>query len=377
MKIVGLAILVAITGCKKPDTAAQAAPLPPLVTISDPEVRDVMTYMTTTGRTRAVASVEVRARVVGFLEEMKYEPGQMVKEGDLLFVIEKEDYAAQVEQAEAQLAATNADQEKAKSDLERFEEALKSNAVSKVQVTQARAELLRAEAAIVGAKANLRRANLSLSYCEVKSPIAGLVSRNLVDVGNLVAPDSKDAALLATVVAIQPIYCYFEIPEAFVNEALRRRAERAKAERDGKPRDVVVEIALPDDTEFAHSGLLDTVDNKVDTATGTLEARAVFKNEDTLLYSGVYVRVRTELGVQKGAVLVEEASLGMDLGGRFILVVGENNIVERRGVKLGQLEGKMRVILDGIKAGDRYVSDGIIRARPGLPVREDTAAAAQ
>ena len=189
MRVLGLIILVAVAGCKQEGAGAAPPPKPPLVTVSQPERRDVTEYITMTGHTRAIADVEVRARVLGFLEKMNYEPGKLVEKGQILFEIEKDDYQAQVQRAEAELAAANADQERAESDLARFEEALKSNAVSKVQVTQARAELLRAEASIIGAQASLKRAKLSLSYCDVRAPIAGLVSRNLVDVGNLVGQD--------------------------------------------------------------------------------------------------------------------------------------------------------------------------------------------
>jgi len=392
MRMTGLLILIAVAGCKKEDAAAAAPPPPPLVTISQPERRDVTEYITMTGHTRAIASVEVRARVLGFLEKMNYEPGKLVEQGQILFEIEKDDYQAQVQRAEAELTAAEADQEKAKSDLERFEEALKSNAVSKVQVTQARAELLRAEAAIIGAQASLKRANLSLSYCEVRAPIAGLVSRNLVDVGNLVGPDQKDAALLTTVVQRQPIYAYFEIPEQFVNYALERQAER---EARGGKRNVVVEVALPD-RAFEHKGMVDWVDNKVDSPTGTLRARGVFENDRGLLYSGVFVRVRVELGVRKDAILVQDAAIQIDLGGKYLLVVNDKDIVERRYITALQTIGAMRVLAPreekvvskdgvpvaegarkGLEGTERYITDGIVKARVGLPVRADSAGTKQ
>jgi len=392
MRVLGLIILVAIAGCKKEGAGAPPPPKPPLVTISQPERRDVMEYITMTGHTRAIADVEVRARVLGFLEKMNYEPGKPVEKGQILFEIEKDDYQAQVQRAEAELAAANADQERAESDLARFEEALKSNAVSKVQVTQARAELLRAEASIIGAQASLKRAKLSLSYCDVRAPIAGNVSRNLVDVGNLVGPDMKDAALLTTVVQRKPIFAYFDIPEQYVNYALERQAER---EAHGGERNVVVEVALPG-KEFEHKGMVDWVENRVDSATGTLRARGVFHNERGLLYSGVFVRVRVEVGVRKNAILVEDAAIQIDLGGKYLLLVNDKDTVERRYVSALQSIGAMRVLAPredekvsedgvpiaagarkGLEGTERYISDGIVKARVGLPVRAETAGTKQ
>jgi len=376
MRKVGLILLIAAAGCSKDAVQAPPPPKPPLVKVSKPVRRDIVQFFEATGRMQAIASVEVPARVLGFLQEMNFEPGTRVKKDQILFVIEKDDYEAQRDQAVANVAASEAEQEKAKSDLERFEEALKSNAVSKVQVTQAKAELLRSDAAVLSAKALLRRAALSLSYCDVRSPIDGLVGRNLIDVGNLVGPG--DTKPLTTVVSRVPIFCYFEIPEQFVNEALVRQAAKSKAEKEGRKRkDTIIRIALPHEKNFPHEGYIDWADNTVDEGTGTLRARGVFENKEMLLYSGVFARVRIILDTVPNSILVKYAALSIDLGGRYLLIVGENDVVERRYVKLGQIEGEEVVITDGLDGSESYISDGLIRARPGLPVRTQDAAAAE
>ena len=345
------------------------------MTVSKPVRQEITTFIETTGRTQAFAIVDVPARVEGFLLEMKFEPATAVKKDQILFVIEKDDYEAQRDQAHADLEAAKADRGKAESDLERFEEALKSNAVSKVQVTQAKAELLRSEAAVLGAKAALRRAALSLSYCDVRSPIDGLVGRNLIDVGNLVGPGDKTP--LTTVVSREPMYCYFEVPENYVNFALQKLAEKSEAERAGKKKEeVIIRIALPHETDsYPHEGVVDWGDNRVDPSTGTLRARGLFPNKDRRLYSGVYARVRIIGDKVPNAILVKHAALSIDLGGRYLLLVGDKDLVERRYVKLGQIEGDMIVVEDGLEGDETYISEGLIRARPGLPVRTEAESA--
>ncbi|MEM8883495.1 MAG: efflux RND transporter periplasmic adaptor subunit [Planctomycetota bacterium] len=370
MRSIPLVMILALACGEKKQMQATAPP-PPKVTVATPVRQDLTEYVDVTGgRTRGTEIVQIRARVTGFLEKMHYKPGEtVVKEGDLLFTIEKDDYQAQVEQAKANLASAEASLEKAISDLARFEEALKSNAVSQVQVTQAKAEKLAADAAVMSAKATLKRAELELSYCDVRSPIAGFPGRNQVDLGNLVGPNNN--ALLTTVVKRRPIFVYFDIPEKWVNIALQRRAEMEK----DPERKTIVRVKTPDQENYNYEGLVDWVDNSVDLNTGTLRARAVLENDNRVLYSGVFVNVRLQGDVKKDQILIEERAIATDLGGKFVFIVVDNeqgkNIVERRYVTLGQREGKMRHIMKGLDGSERYIVAGGLRARPGFPVDPD------
>ncbi|MHC4938778.1 MAG: efflux RND transporter periplasmic adaptor subunit [Planctomycetota bacterium] len=358
-----LVLACLLSACAEEKQQQAPAPTPPKVTIATPIRQDIVPYFQVTGRTRATEIVEIRARVTGFLEEMKYDVGTRgVKKGDILFVIEKTNYIAARDQAKADLEAAKATKERADSDFERFSKAAKTKAVSEVQVTMAKAQKLKAAAQVIAAEAALKQAELDLSYCDVRSPIDGQPNRNQVDVGNLVGPN--DQALLTTVVRRKPIHVYFEVPEKYVNEALEARAKREK-DPDAPP--TKVQVALPGG-DYRHEGIIDWAENMVDPSTGTLRARAVFDNKDGLLYSGVYVRVRIIGESIPNQILVREKAIGTDMGGKYLMVLDEKNVVERRYVELGQREGTMRVIRRGLEGNERYITIGVLRARPGLPV---------
>jgi RND family efflux transporter MFP subunit len=199
----------------------------------------------------------------------------------------------------------------------------------------------------------------------VRAPIDGIPSRNLVDVGNLV--DAMNKTHLTTVVAIAPIFVYFDVPEKYVNEARRNQHDREKDTANA--RKIVVRVATPGDEGYPHEGLVDWADNEVNQDTGTLQARAVFPNENKALYAGVFVRVQIVGKTEPDQVLIEERAIGTDLAGKFILVVVENDVVERRGIKLGQREGLLRVVNEGLTGDERYIVVGQLRARPGMPAR--------
>lgn len=356
-----LVLACLVSACGEKEAAKAPPPKPPKVTVATPTRQTIVPFYEIFGRTRATEIVEVRARVTGFLQEMGYEVGtKSVKKGDILFVIEKENYISLRDQAKAELQSAEASADRAKSDYERFKKAAETNAVSKVQVTLAKAQMLSNDAKVIGAKAALRQAELNLSYCDVRSPIDGLPARNLVDVGNLVGPNNQP--LLTTVVKRKPIHVYFEIPEKYVNDALKARAMREK-DPDREP--TVVQVAVPGG-EFEHKGIVDWVDNTVDPNTGTLRARGVFDNGDGLLYSGVYVRVRIVGQKVPNQILIEERAIATDLGGKYVMVLDKENTVERRYITLGQREGIKRVVLKGLQGDERYVVVGVLRARPGL-----------
>jgi len=350
-----------LIGCGgQPETVA---PPPPEVTVATPIQRDVTVYQEFVGTTQARESVEIRARVQGYLDRIAFEPSTFVRKGTLLFVIEPEPYQALRDRAEAGLKAAEAGLRRAESDLERLEQAVETNAVSQQEVTRARAERDQASAALLETQAALTNAEIQLEYTTVESPIDGLVSRNFVDLGNLVG--AGEATLLTTVRRIDPIFAYFEVSERFVAQQLEERG----GHKDPGTGDEIPATLVLMETGLEIEGKVDAVDNTVDPATGTIQLRAIFPNKDSKIFPGFFIRVRLPGEFLENALLVEETALGTDLGGRYVMVVGDGNVVERRYIEPGPLqEDGNRVILDGLELGERYITVGLQRARPGMPV---------
>jgi RND family efflux transporter MFP subunit len=360
-----LALLPA--SCEKPQAAPYA---PPLVTIAKPVVRDVTREMVFIGETRPAQTAEVRARVRGFLDTIEFEVGGDIAAGDVLFTIEKAEFQARVDQATASLAVTEAEFGRAQADFERVEAAAKSNAVSASEVGLRRAERDKAAANIEAARAALDEAKLNLSYADVRSPITGRVGRNLVDVGNLVG--SGEATLLTTVVELDPLHVYFEISERTFTDFLREFSARAVDDDKDHERQPV-QVALEGDEGFPHEGRIDFLENTAQSSTGTVQVRAVVSNSDYLMYPGLFARVRVPGKVMTDAVLVSEKAISADLGGKYVLTLDEDNVVVRTYLELGPQQGELRVVHSGLEAGQDYIVEGMIRARPGLPVKTQTA----
>lgn len=361
--ILGLAMLSTISGCNS--DKGYKAPPPPSVTVEKPSSKDVTMWAEFTGNTQAFESVEIRARVEGFLQSVNFQPSTRVKKGDLLFVIEPKPYQAQLDQALGDLATQQAQLQLAEATLIRKENAFKDRAVSEVDVIQARAEKAKAQAAIKSAEASVETARINLSYTRIHSPIPGKVSRNLVDVGNLVG--RNEATLLTTVVNDDPMYCYFNISESDLLEFLARKREGKDKDETREKRNRIF-LGLADEKGYPHQGEIDYIDNKVDTQTGTIQVRGRFPNSNGALIDGLFARVRLPVGWVKNALLVPEAALGADQGGRYLLVVNSKDMVEYRKVELGPLEGEKRVVLKGVKADDRVIIKGLQRVRAGIKV---------
>jgi len=334
--------------------------------VATPEVRDVTDLAEFNGTTEAIMSVDIVARVQGFLEEIRFEPSSYVKKGQVLFVIEQAPFVARRDRAQANLQSAEAALRRAESDLERLEQAVRTNAVSQQEVTRARAESDQAEAALLGARAELQNAEIELGYTTIASPIDGLVSRHLVDAGNLVG--RSGSTVLATVRTMDPIYTYFEI-----NERLFARMLDTRGGHSGPQGDVEATLILRE-TGHEIEGHLDSLDNTVDTATGTIMLRGVFPNPDSRIFPGFFVGVQIEGEVLDDAIVVKERAVGTDLGGKYLYIVGEDDVVEHRYVELGpEGEDGTIVVLEGLERGERYVVEGLLRARPGLPVTPKTA----
>jgi len=361
--------LAILWGC---GSGAPEAPPPPEVTVGQPVKRPVERYAEFTGTTRAIEFAEIRARVSGALEQILFEPSAKVEAGDVLFEIERGTYRAARDGARAQLASAQAQLAKASSDLERIEEASQYRAVSESDVDQARAARDEAHAAVLTARARLEQATIELEYTRVETPISGRVGRNLVDAGNLVG--TGEPTLLTTVNRDQPIYVYFDAPESLVLALLEERRQGPREEADrGK-----VLVATAADEGFPHEGKVDFIDNTVNTGTGTIELRAVLPNAENVLFPGLFVRVRLLAGTNDAAVLVHERAIGTDLAGKYVLVVGDENLVELRHVTLGPVQDDGTVVVeDGLEGDETYIVNGLLRARPGFPVTPQTEAEAK
>jgi len=341
-------------------------PPPPQVVVDLPAQRDVTNFAEFTGNTQAIESVEIRARVQGFLQKVAFEPATFARKGQLLFVIEQEPFIVAKDRAEAEVASSEAALRRTESDLDRLEQAVKTNAVSQQEVTRARAERDQARAAQLSAEAVRDRANIDLGYTEIRSPIGGIISRHLVDPGNLVG--RNEATHLADVLNIDPIYVYFEVNEQLIAQFLETRGGILSNPRKEGSEEYPVYVSV-DGVDRVFEGYLDYIDPETDPDTGTIQVRAKLPNGEGRLLPGFFVHIRIPGQVMEGALLVQETALSTDLGGRFVMIVGDDGIVDKRYVEPGALQDDgMRLALEGIAADERYIVQGLQRARPGMPV---------
>ncbi|HQT77625.1 MAG: efflux transporter periplasmic adaptor subunit [Rhodospirillales bacterium 20-64-7] len=356
-----LGLLVLVSGCKK---ANQYAPPPPQkVSVAKPISRKITRYLDSTGNTEAIASVDLVARVEGFLQSINYTDGAAVKAGDILFVIEPLPYQAKLNQAQAAEASAKAQLVNAQATFQR-QESLQRNSVASVQnLDDARAQRDSAQANLQQAQASTQLAAINYAYTRVQAPFDGRVSAHLVSVGDLVGTSPTK---LATITQMKPIHVTFNVSETEVLK-IREQMRRKGLSREDITK-VPVEIGLQDETGYPHAGHLDYVSPTVDPSTGTLMARAILDNEDGALLPGYFARVRVALQTDVAALLVPDSALGADQGGSYLLVVGHDNTVAEVHVKTGPLEGALRVIEAGLKPDDQVVVDGLQRATPGQTV---------
>ena len=347
------------------------APPPPQVTVAKPVEQKVTRYFEATGNTAAVNSANLVARVQGFLTEIKYTDGMPVKKGDHLFTIEPEPYQLKLQQAQAAESAAQASQKQTEADFERQQELVQRQAASKAAFDAAVARRDSDKAKVLQAQADTKTAQINLDYTKVVAPFAGIVSARQVSVGELVG--GSGTQVLATIVQLDPIYVNFNASERdvlHVRDMLYKRNQRA-VDLLGTE----VEVGLQTDQGYPHKGKLDYIAPTVSQATGTLAARAELPNSSRLMLPGFFVRVRVPLQ-ETSAILVPSVALGSDQGGRYVLVVNGENVVEQRKVEVGPVVGEMTVIENGLKADDRVVTAGILRAVPGQKVDPQTKTAA-
>jgi RND family efflux transporter MFP subunit len=357
--VIGLTLSIA--GCKKSN---QYAPPPPAkVSVARPVAQKITRYLEATGNTAAIASVDLIARVQGFVQAISFTDGAAVKAGDILFTIEPLPYQAKLQQAQAAEASAQAQLVNAQAGFAR-QESLQRNAVASVQnLDDARAQRDSAQANLVQAQANTQLAAINYSYTRVLAPFDGRMSAHLVSVGDLVGTSPTK---LATIVQMQPINVTFSVSE---QQVLRIRGNAIREGRRGEAiQKIPVEIGLQGEPGYPHRGHMDYVAPIVDPSTGTLLARGVLDNRDGVLLPGYFARVRVPLDSDVNALLVPDAALGADQGGRYVLVVGVDHVVAAKRVATGPLEGSLRVIESGLNADDLVVVDGLQRAVPGQTV---------
>ncbi len=352
-------------GCGR-SAAQQAPPPPPTVTVAPVEQKEIVEWEEFTGRTEPVDSVEVRPRVSGYLQEVKFQSGQLVKKGDVLFVIDPRWHQAAFDQRRAEFEQAQVRLDKAKREADRTPQLLADKAISTEEADARQSRYQEAKAALIAAQAAQDSARLDLEYTQVRAPIDGRVSRALLTEGNFVSGVPGSSSMLTSIVSVDPVYVYADIDE---NSLLRFNslAQAKKLETNGDGR-VPVELQLADEEGFPHQGYIESFDNRLDPNTGSILLRAAFPNADGRVVPGLFARIRVPLSERHPALLVEERAIGTDQAQKFVLSLTATNTVEYRAVQLGAVVDGKRVVRSGLQPGDRIVVNGLQRARPGTPV---------
>ncbi|MCC7259336.1 MAG: efflux RND transporter periplasmic adaptor subunit [Gammaproteobacteria bacterium] len=343
------------------------APPAPEVTVAKPLVREVGEWDEFTARLAAVETVELRARVGGYVESVTFAEGALVREGDLLLVIDPQPYEAALARARAEADAATARLELARSEEARAVELARAALISAQERDSRQQRRAEAEAELAAAKAAVREATLDLGYCQVRAPISGRIGRRLVTRGNLVSSGEREATLLATIVAVDPIHAYITADEQAYLRYLRMAREGTRP----SPREVrtPARLRLADEEGWPHEGWVDFVDNQLDRATGTIQGRAVFSNRDGVLAPGLFAQLRVRGARPYTAILVPETALGTDQERRVVWVLGDGDVPVTRDVTPGRQVGMLRVIAAGLTADDRVLINGTARIRPGMRVK--------
>lgn len=345
-----------------PDVArAQQPPAaaPPGVVVEKVQRQNIKPSTDFTGRVKAIGKVDLRTRVTGFLQERKFTEGQDVKAGELMFVIEKAPYQAEVDQQRAAVAKAQASVTNATQQLARARDLIKNQNIAQSTVDTRQSEESQSRADLLAAQAALRSAEINLGYTDIKAPIDGRIGQANITIGNLVSPDS---GVLATIVSQDPIYVTFQVAQRLMTEV------REQAVKTGQQPQYGVRIRLPDGTAYKHPGKIDFLDVQVAQGTDTLTVRAELPNPDRILVDGQSVGVIAEQSTPELAVLIPYAAIQVDQAGRFVLVVDKDNKVEVRRIKATPRRDATAVVEDGLKEGELIIVDGILKVRPGMVV---------
>jgi RND family efflux transporter MFP subunit len=353
-----------LAGCDDRKGPAQAGAPP--VTVANPTARRITEWDDYTGRFQATEYVELRARVNGYLESINFTDGQIVKKGDLLFVIDPRPYQATADSATAALAQAQARLELANREQVRAASLAKTQNGSIESLDKAVQEQRGATGAVEAAQAELRRAQLDLEFTHITAPVTGRIGRHQVSIGNLIGGGEANSTLLTTIVSLDPIYFYFDADQ---NSYLKYQRLDLAGQRPSS-RDVPnpVRLALNDEKDFPHQGHMDFVDNQIDFSTGTIRGRAIFDNADLIFTPGMFARIQLLGKPEHDAILLPDEAIGTDQARRFVYVLGDGNVATPREVKLGPIIDGLRVVRSGLTASDRVVVNGLQRVRAGQPV---------
>jgi RND family efflux transporter MFP subunit len=366
-------LLPILSSCDRaaPVTAEQPTPKVTVTAVVSQETIDADEY---TGQTEASETVEVRARVFGYLKTIDFNDGDYVKEGQTLFTIEPDEYAAIHQQSLARIDLNAANLELAKAKHARNETLVRTGAVSREEYDETRAAVLSSEAAITAARADANRTAVDLNYTVLKAPISGRIDRAFVSRGNLLTGGQSSGTLLTKIVKEQPMYVYFDVDERSLLRYMRQRGEtRDSAPGSLREEGMTCYLQLADENDFPHEGKIDFAASEVTTSTGTARIRAVFPNEDRALASGLFVRVKIPVSKSYEALMIPERALATDQNIKFVYVVGADGTATRRTVELGGQRGEMRIISAGLAAGDRVIVKGLQRVKPGQKVEAELA----
>jgi RND family efflux transporter MFP subunit len=360
-----VALIVALgPGCKR--VVAPQAPPPSTVTVSRPLQRDVIRWDQFSAYLSSPKTVTVSARVSGLIEQAPFQEGAIVHAGDLLFKIDPRPFQADLDNKKAAVAQAKAMAVKTKADFERSTMLLKAEVIAPADYDSTKASYGQADASLKAAEAALETSRLNLEWTEVRAPITGRVSRMNVTEGNLVNGGFGQATALTTIVSIDPLYCYINVPES---AALRYQELALKDKKDNVAgANVACSLQLENETNFPHQGVIDFVDNQVDVNTGTQQIRCVFANPTTILTPGLFALTRIPTSGRYPAILIQDAAVNTDQNERYLLIVGANDVVQQRPVKLGALFGTLRSITDGLKPGERVIVNGMQSAQSGAKV---------
>jgi RND family efflux transporter MFP subunit len=359
-------------GCGQGGGAQQRPP--PTVTVMHPLQKEVTDWEDFAGRLESPKSTNVQARISGVITETPFKEGALVHEGDILFVIDDRPFKADLDNKKATVAKDAAQVDLTKAQLARSAKLLATHVVDQQDYDIAEANYLQAQAQLEADQAAQETSTLNLEWTRVRAPIAGLVSKIDVTVGNQITGGVGNGTPLTTLVSVDPLYCYVPVPERTLLRYQTFARKNGQTVRDGR---IDCAIQLENESDFPHKGVVDFIDNSVDPNTGTIQMRGVFPNPDEFLTPGLFARMRIEGSGPYKALLVPDLAVGTDQNERFLLVVDANNTVISRPVELGRLFGDMRVIEQGITASDRVIVNGLQMARPGTPVNVEEAPAAQ
>jgi membrane fusion protein, multidrug efflux system len=355
-------------------SAPATMPPAPKVTVAPVEEKLVTEYEELIGRVDATETVELRARVSGHLEQVHFQSGQLVKQGDVLFTVDPRWHRAQFDLAQAQAEQAVARADVADREAKRAADLLAAAAISSEEADARRSRAIEARAAVASARAALVTAQLDLEHTQVRAPIAGRVSRALVTPGNLVSGATGNATLLTTIVSQGDAYVYADLDENTLLKFNRLIRENRFATQEGR---IPVELQLADETDFPRRGYIESSDNRLSASTGSLVLRLVFANLDGALIPGLFARVRVPISAPQRALLISDRAVGTDQNQKFVFALAENNTVAYRTVKLGGTTEGKRIVRDGLKAGDQIVVNGLQRVRPGMTVAPEQLATSE